>query len=61
MKAYSSFKILDLKDEFLICKDAIVNEGWTILGKVTKGLEVLDNIVENDKIVNITIRERNAE
>ena len=48
-------------DEFLICKDAIVNEGWTVLGKVTKGLEVLDNIVEDEKIVNITIRERNAE
>ena len=48
-------------DEFLICKDTIVNEGWTVLGKVTKGLEILDNIVEGDKIVNITIRERNAE
>lgn len=48
-------------DEFLICKDAIVNEGWTVLGKVTKGLEVLDSIVQNDKILNITIRERNAE
>ena len=48
-------------DEFLICKDAIVNEGWTVLGKVTKGLEILDNIVENEKIMNITIRERNAE
>ncbi len=48
-------------DEFLICKDAIVNEGWTVLGKVTKGLDVLDSIVKNDKIENITIRERNAE
>ncbi len=48
-------------DEFLICKDPIVNEGWTVLGKVTKGLEVLDNIVANEKIENITIRERNAE
>lgn len=48
-------------DEFLICKDAIVNEGWTVLGKVTNGLEVLDNIVENEKIINITIRERNSE
>ncbi len=48
-------------DEFLICKDAIVNEGWTVLGKVTKGLDVLDNIVKNDTILNITIRERNAE
>jgi cyclophilin family peptidyl-prolyl cis-trans isomerase len=48
-------------DEFLICKDAIVNEGWTVLGKVTKGLEVLDKIVKNDKIVDITIRERNTE
>ncbi len=48
-------------DEFLICKDAIVNEGWTVLGKVTKGLEVLDNLAENEKIVDITIRERNAE
>lgn len=48
-------------DEFLICKDAIVNEGWTVLGKVTNGLEVLDSIAQNDKIVNITIRERNTE
>ncbi len=48
-------------DEFLICKDAIVNDGWTILGKVTKGLEVLDSIAKDDKILNITIRERNEE
>ena len=48
-------------DEFIICKDAIADDGWTILGKVIKGLEVLDSIEENDKIVNITIRERNEE
>ncbi len=48
-------------DEFIICKDTIVNEGWTILGKVTKGLEVLDSIEENEKIVNITVRERDSE
>lgn len=49
-------------DEFFICKDAIaLDEDYTTLGKVTKGLEVLDSIAKNDKIVNITIRERNTE
>lgn len=49
-------------DEFFICKDAIaLDEDYTTLGKVTKGLEVLDNIAQDDKILNITIRERNAE
>lgn len=49
-------------DEFFICKEAIaLDEDYTTLGKVTKGLEVLDSIVKNDKIVNITIRERNSE
>ena len=49
-------------DEFLICRDNIELDGdQTIFGKVTKGLDVLDSIEENDKIVNITIRERNAE
>ncbi len=46
-------------DEFMICKDAIELDGdWTILGKVVKGLDVLDSIEKNDKITNITIRER---
>ena len=41
-------------DEFFICKDAIaLDEDYTTLGKVTKGLEVLDSIAKNDKIVNI--------
>lgn len=49
-------------DEFFICKEAIaLDEDYTTLGKVTNGLEVLDNIVKNDKIINITIRERNSE
>lgn len=49
-------------DEFMICKEAIeLDEDWTILGKVIKGLEVLDSIAQNDKIVNITIRERSTE
>jgi cyclophilin family peptidyl-prolyl cis-trans isomerase len=49
-------------DEFMICKDAIeLDEDWTILGKVIKGLEVLDSIEVNDKIENITIRERSEE
>ncbi len=49
-------------DEFMICKEAIeLDEDWTILGKVIKGLEVLDSIEVNDKIENITIRERSEE
>ena len=49
-------------DEFFICRDAIeLDEDYTTLGKVIKGLEVLDSIEENDIIVNITIRERNEE
>ncbi len=48
--------------EFFICKDAIaLDEDYTTLGKVIKGLEVLDSIEKNDKIVNITIRERDKE
>ena len=49
-------------DEFFICKDAIaLDEDYTTLGKVIKGLDVLDSIEKGDKIVNITIRERNKE
>ena len=49
-------------DEFFICKDAIaLDEDYTILGKVINGLEVLDTLVKYDKIVDITIRERNEE
>lgn len=49
--------------EFFICKDAIALEDgdYTTLGKVIKGLEVLASIEKDDKIVNITIRERNKE
>ena len=46
-------------EEFFICKDAVLlDEDYTPLGKVIKGLDVLDKIVQGDKIVNITIRER---
>lgn len=49
-------------DEFFICKDAIaLDEDYTILGKVTKGIEILDSIEKYDKILNITIRERDTE
>ena len=49
-------------DEFFICKDAVALDGdYTTLGKVIKGLDVLDKIVQDDKIVNITIRERSEE
>ena len=49
-------------DEFMICKETIeLDEDWTILGKVIKGLDVLDSIALNDKIENITIRERSEE
>lgn len=49
-------------DEFFICKDAIeLDEDYTVLGKVITGLEILDNIAKYDKIVDITIRERDGE
>lgn len=49
-------------DEFFICKDAIaLDDDYTTLGKVIKGLDVLDKIVQGDKIVNITIRERSED
>lgn len=49
-------------DEFLICKDTIEIDGDnTVIGKVIKGLDILDSIKQYDKIVNITIRERNEE
>ncbi len=48
-------------EEFLICKDVVELESdFTVLGKVTNGLEVLDSIEKDDKIVNITIRERDT-
>ncbi len=49
-------------EEFLICKDVIeLDLDFTVLGKVINGLEVLDSIEKDDKIVNITIRERETE
>lgn len=49
-------------DEFLICKDTVEIDGDnTVIGKVIKGLDVLDSIKQHDKIVNITIRERSEE
>ena len=49
-------------DEFFICKDAVALDGdYTTLGKVINGLDVLDKIVLDDKIVNITIRERSED
>ncbi|RKU28718.1 hypothetical protein C6497_08135 [Candidatus Poribacteria bacterium] len=49
-------------DEFFICKDAILlDDDFTTLGRVIKGLDVLDKLVENDKIINISIRERDNE
>ena len=49
-------------DEFFICTDSIaLDEDYTTLGKVIKGLDVLDSIEQDEKIVNITIREREKE
>lgn len=46
-------------EEFLICKSVVeLEDDFTVLGKVISGLEVLDSIEKDDKIVNITIRER---
>ncbi len=49
-------------EEFLICKDVVeLDDDYTVLGKVISGLEILDSIEKDDKIVNITIRERETE
>ncbi|MCG9128414.1 peptidylprolyl isomerase [Candidatus Poribacteria bacterium] len=49
-------------DEFFICKQPIIlDDDFTTLGKVIKGLDVLDNLVQDDRIINISIREREKE
>lgn len=49
-------------DEFFICKSPIIlDDDFTTLGRVVKGLEILDNLVKDDKIINISIRERGEE
>ncbi len=45
--------------EFFICLDTLVlDSDYTLFGKITKGLDVIDNIEQGDKIVNVTIREK---
>ena len=43
--------------EFFICRDStILDSDYTIFGNVTSGMDVVDSIVEDDVITNITIR-----
>jgi cyclophilin family peptidyl-prolyl cis-trans isomerase len=45
--------------EFFICLDTLELDGeYTLFGKVTKGLEVMDKIEKDDKISKIVIREK---
>lgn len=45
--------------EFFICLDTLeLDSDYTLFGKVTKGLDVMDNIKPGDKIVKVFIREK---
>lgn len=45
--------------EFFICLDTIIlDSDYTLFGKVTKGLEVIDKIAVGDQIMAIKIREK---
>ena len=45
--------------EFFICRDStILDSEYTIFGNVTSGMDVVDNIVVDDVITNITIRSK---
>ena len=45
--------------EFFICRDStILDSEYTIFGNVTSGMDVVDNIVVDDVITNITIRNK---
>ncbi len=45
--------------EFFICRgNTILDSDYTIFGNVTSGMDVVDSIVENDAITNITIRNK---
>ena len=45
--------------EFFICRDStILDSDYTIFGNVTSGMDVVDNIVVDDVITNITIRNK---
>lgn len=45
--------------EFFICRDVTeVDSDYTIFGTVTSGMEVVDSIVMDDAIMNITIRDK---
>ena len=45
--------------QFFICRDTtLVDSDYTIFGTVISGMEVVDSIVMDDAIVNITIRDK---
>ncbi len=44
---------------FFICKDTLVlDSDYTIFGNLISGFDVLDSIERNDRIINITIRDK---
>lgn len=48
--------------EFFICRgDTILDSDYTIFGTVISGMDVVDSIVMDDVITNITIRDKSAE
>jgi cyclophilin family peptidyl-prolyl cis-trans isomerase len=45
--------------QFFICLDTLeLDSDYTLFGKVTKGLDVIDSIAPGDQIVTVTIREK---
>ena len=46
--------------EFFICLDTLELDSnkYTLFGKITKGLDIIDNIEQGDKISKVTLREK---
>jgi cyclophilin family peptidyl-prolyl cis-trans isomerase len=52
-------KSVSYASEFFICRDnTILDSEYTIFGNVTSGMDVVDSIVVDDVITNITIRNK---
>ena len=52
-------KSVSYASEFFICRDnTILDSEYTIFGNVTSGIDVVDSIVVDDVITNITIRNK---
>ena len=45
--------------EFFICRgEAVLDSNYTIFGKVISGMDVVDKIMAEDAITNITLRQK---